>query len=843
MADIASRFLLANLAAATAVLLVLLLRKPARRLFGARLAYVLWLLVPLAGFASLVPRVVEIVMPAQSIEETLFLQSPPVFDPAPAPVVLDAAEAMPVPPPASISAWALGGLIWLAGAIAMATWFAYGQSRFLSDARKGKAGPAVVGVFRPSIVVPADFEQRFDPKEREVILAHETIHLSRNDAHINALVALTRCVCWFNPMIHIAAHLMRVDQELACDATVAEHHPKAKAVYASALLKAQLAVRPLPLGCYWPAGTEHPLTERIAMLKQERPGRMRRVLGSALLVGLASGAGFAAWAAMPAEERFIEAPVPQQTRLGIADSPLPAGPQTDSTATHPNQSQPAADEPGPTPQLIVRQLEQSMESPTRKAREADFDSSDPVHLLGRVEKVEFSDTTYIAFVRASSIAACPDGPAQANTALWELAPTPYWGDRDAVIRDLLNQDVYARGFNAKVKSCSPNCRMLARGVFKVRANQQSFPYLAAFTDRALNCLSPPATRAAPEPALYQPQTPPTGASPDDQQTPSLAAPTSSWPIRITSDASEHIQKEGQGIYVGNVRMTQGDSRLTADKLTAICRLSTLGECEQIRELIAEGQVGYTTSEVNIRGDRAVYDYASGAITFTGDVSSIRGNGVIRGARIVYSVGERRITVYPDRGSAPAIQSTVPAGAKPEPTLYKPQTPPSGASPDDRQTPSPAAKVIPVQLTSTLSRQPVLRLNGKTSPVLNGSSVVTSGFGDRVDPYNDRTAFHEGIDLAAPFDAPVHTPAQAVVTFAGVRSDGRGRLVELDLGNSTKILLGHLNEIRVKEGDKVKPGAVVGTVGSTGRSAGAHLHLEYIWQDKSFDPATVKNLVF
>src|SRR5690606_36008933 len=102
-------------------------------------------------------------------------------------------------------------------------------------------GPAVAGVLHPRIITPADFEERFEREERKVIIAHETIHLANNDARINAIIALLRCLCWFNPLVHVGAHLMRIDQELACDATVIERHPKSRAIYAAALLKAQLA--------------------------------------------------------------------------------------------------------------------------------------------------------------------------------------------------------------------------------------------------------------------------------------------------------------------------------------------------------------------------------------------------------------------------------------------------------------------------------------------------------------------------------------------------------------------------------------------------------------------------
>jgi lipopolysaccharide export system protein LptA len=62
-------------------------------------------------------------------------------------------------------------------------------------------------------------------------------------------------------------------------------------------------------------------------------------------------------------------------------------------------------------------------------------------------------------------------------------------------------------------------------------------------------------------------------------------------------------------------------------------------------MIAEGNVLYVAPDIKIRGDRAEYDYAADTITITGDVISSRGDeGVVRGTKIVYSVGEGRVKV-------------------------------------------------------------------------------------------------------------------------------------------------------------------------------------------------------
>ncbi|HEV7692574.1 MAG TPA: M56 family metallopeptidase [Hyphomonadaceae bacterium] len=461
MSEIALKCLAANIGASLAILAVLALRKPVRAMSGASLAYALWLLVPLVAFASLLPpRTVDVVQSlaepvtittatpaapytAAPAETAGAMRSADAPDAVTAPVMTAAAPA-PVVASArllSIDAWSLAAIIWIAGMLIMLALLLRNQSRFITDARLGVAGPAVAGFLRPHIVTPADFEQRFDARERAMILAHEAVHLARNDARINTLAALSRCLFWFNPLIHVAAHVMRIDQELACDAAVTARHPRARAVYASALLKAQLASRSLPLGCYWPPKAEHTLVERIEMLELAQPGKRARLAGIVVLFVLAIGSSAAAWAARPPVTHYTSGPVP----IG-ADSSAPAPLQPE-----PLHEEPQHDEPQQTP-------------PAQPAsRETNYDPADPVYLRGKVERI-FSDAKYTVFVRASSVGASEGNEAKPDKRLWELTPTPYWGDRDAVNADLKDRLIAVRGYNSKDKSCAPACKLLTRGI-------------------------------------------------------------------------------------------------------------------------------------------------------------------------------------------------------------------------------------------------------------------------------------------------------------------------------------------------------------------------------------------
>ncbi|HVY87789.1 MAG TPA: peptidoglycan DD-metalloendopeptidase family protein, partial [Hyphomonadaceae bacterium] len=88
---------------------------------------------------------------------------------------------------------------------------------------------------------------------------------------------------------------------------------------------------------------------------------------------------------------------------------------------------------------------------------------------------------------------------------------------------------------------------------------------------------------------------------------------------------------------------------------------------------------------------------------------------------------------------------------------------------------------------------------------------TSGFGYRSDPFNRKTAFHEGADLASRLGAPIVATAPGTITYAGMRGT-YGRVVEIDHGGGFKTRYGHMNSISVTTGAKVAIGQKIGTMG-------------------------------
>jgi murein DD-endopeptidase MepM/ murein hydrolase activator NlpD len=112
--------------------------------------------------------------------------------------------------------------------------------------------------------------------------------------------------------------------------------------------------------------------------------------------------------------------------------------------------------------------------------------------------------------------------------------------------------------------------------------------------------------------------------------------------------------------------------------------------------------------------------------------------------------------------------------------------------------------------------------------------TTSGYGQRIDPFNGRPTFHAGLDLAAFERAPVVATSPGTVSFAGVRS-GYGNVVEIDHGHGFKTRYAHLRDIQVQRGERVAIGQRVGSMGSTGRSTATHLHYEVWFRGRAVDP--------
>ena len=129
-------------------------------------------------------------------------------------------------------------------------------------------------------------------------------------------------------------------------------------------------------------------------------------------------------------------------------------------------------------------------------------------------------------------------------------------------------------------------------------------------------------------------------------------------------------------------------------------------------------------------------------------------------------------------------------------------------------------------------QVILRSLPLSAPV--DHYYISSGFGERTDPFNGETAIHEGLDLVDAIRSHVLATAPGRVIFAGWRGS-YGRAVEIDHGLGITTLYAHLDSVLVKKGDLVDYRQAIGKLGNSGRSSGPHVHYEIRFEGKPLDP--------
>ncbi|MES2037800.1 MAG: M56 family metallopeptidase [Pseudomonadota bacterium] len=308
--------LLACLVVSGLIVLILLIRQPLRKLVGAGISYQFWAILPLSLMAMFFPHHQYLDMPEKL--------NAPVNQLMPGTTLLEI-QPTSIWPTILVSAWLIGSL-------AMLALFGIQHLRFLR--RLGKltradsvylandvdAGPALAGCFNPKIIVPADFFERYSAAEQALIIRHELVHKRRGDVIANILFAVLQCLFWFNPFVHVAARCFRLDQELACDASVIAQEPQARRTYAEAMLKTQLSITPSALACHWPS--RHPLKERIMQLQKNSPGKLKRISAYVVLSCLCGVSAYSAWAATPVSPVLTPAQSSQADGKSEVDSYL-----------------------------------------------------------------------------------------------------------------------------------------------------------------------------------------------------------------------------------------------------------------------------------------------------------------------------------------------------------------------------------------------------------------------------------------------------------------------------------------------------------------------------------------
>ncbi|HPG12141.1 MAG TPA: M23 family metallopeptidase [Chitinophagaceae bacterium] len=113
--------------------------------------------------------------------------------------------------------------------------------------------------------------------------------------------------------------------------------------------------------------------------------------------------------------------------------------------------------------------------------------------------------------------------------------------------------------------------------------------------------------------------------------------------------------------------------------------------------------------------------------------------------------------------------------------------------------------------------------------------IASGFGYRIDPVYKTVKFHAGLDFSAPQGTPIYATAEGTIKTAGNTGNGYGNHVIINHGYGYETLYGHMVRVKVRNGQAVKRGEVIGWVGSTGKSTGPHCHYEVHKNGQKIDP--------
>jgi len=122
------------------------------------------------------------------------------------------------------------------------------------------------------------------------------------------------------------------------------------------------------------------------------------------------------------------------------------------------------------------------------------------------------------------------------------------------------------------------------------------------------------------------------------------------------------------------------------------------------------------------------------------------------------------------------------------------------------------------------------------PVSNKNlSRLASGYGYRIDPIYKTSKMHSGLDFAAPRGTEIYATGDAEVVDVNRSHRGYGNYIILEHGFGYETMYAHLSAIKVKRGEQVNRGEVIGEMGNTGKSTGTHLHYEVHKDDKKVDP--------
>ena len=340
------------IAVSVLIALILFARKHVARQFGAGVAYALWAIplarlvlpplsmpTPLAGFfemfqsqspaaagtADAAPAFVRSPEPVGSAANAVW--APPATGPEASSPLFEVAHGPAAFP--ELSEPVLGGLllgtvlaVWAGGAIYMLARSSFAHHSFMQTLRREEmpaspelasladdvarqiglkrtpqistsfisSGPLVSGLLRPTVLLPAWFEEDYTVSQQRAALAHELTHIKRGDLWALQMSEIFVSALWFNPLAYIARRAFRTDQEAACDSDVLKSGASSPHAYGETLLKAVQLALPERLTAAASLPLTHALKERMIRMTTPSPSRSRRLLGAGVSGLLGSAA-------------------------------------------------------------------------------------------------------------------------------------------------------------------------------------------------------------------------------------------------------------------------------------------------------------------------------------------------------------------------------------------------------------------------------------------------------------------------------------------------------------------------------------------------------------------------
>ncbi len=640
--------------------------------------------------------------------------------------------------------------------------------------------PFSYGMFRPTICLPEGMERQLSREALDLVVGHECLHIARGDGWRRPLERIVADVFWFNPFAWAMRRELDIARELACDEGVV-NLSSARHAYARTLRDVAGFSAGLshaaPAASMSLAGGRSLMLRVTRTLSQAKRKPARAVVVAACVLG-AIGAPIAVAQVMLATPR---APQPPAAPL-VADMPAP----------------PAAPAQVPVPPVAPVAEQNVYISPDGMVR-ASF-SATVVSTSGAKGSYSVGLEGSGANGDSNVCIAQLDGLGDLNVAK----------DQSVARGDAIGTRGNSRSLSFHVQ-CTDELDGRGRPVFSAppappapaeapEAPEAPEAAEAAESPEAPEAAAPapfapfdawdaPRPLAAPHATPMTPLTtltPPTPPTPPTPRTWVTPAPAPAAPLKGQRTPTAAPPAPGQHV----TPPTPPEPIVLRAPFAA--RVMT----------IEPGDNGLSKVKLQQVATRAVPLEGEPCVVFYTGVENLR---VVEIARVI---GEGQVIGF----ATPSSNSVTTTCA-----MVK------------------AAKVTPAPQPATSYVSP------NTPHAVLNAGRPTSRFGERFDPATGKSLFHEGIDLAAPKGTAVHAPGDAQVSQTFAAHEKLGNAVELTLPSGSKIRMTHLDEVKVKTGNAVKAGDVVGTVGSTGLTTGPHVHLEVVVKGKMIDPELVRGL--